>query len=625
MNKRLSLPLLLLAILAQGALGESRTAIPAVQEITTTDLRCMTEGGSACPPRIPGVPRGPRPDTPPFQQPPTGNQTGGDAQPLYFFLFTHTEDPFNHELSEERYLRLVPEVEARAATYPEANLVWTIMFQGTDARSVAERNHLGTADTLRAANHSGVVRFGYHAHHEATYQNRPQNDFTEDTPWETLVQGMVEWLGCLKELSTGDCIAPEGGGITAVESLLGPVEVVSGDFLVADSAYKGGPTSHAALKLLPSRIIGFGYPDHGPFGQAGRREQVARLMERLTPTQETSSSLYWADNVLNMNGGSPMDGVAGIDPLLGPLAARGKLQQLDRSRPHIVLTGLASKFLYTRQDLNTSPTIYGYAHPDAPELPPELLNSEAEKEQFYQQSLDTLDYLLTEVLPENPGSRFISSDELLDMVAPPEYWLIDEERLRKMAAWALLHWTDRPPDWVSDGRNFYSLRDLFTLLTMALAERDRAVTDTRPIHLAFELPLAYGPLEVVDASRAVSLPVEEILDLSRRLAPDFAYAPDWEITPRAMLQPVYSTSRGDVTVAQLLYGMALIYTDDDLSTEPVTTVSLPVTRAMPVTYDLLRDIGCLNTCSGTAWSFKPAPIRQNDVTKEQKENDHIVF
>ena len=95
-------------------------------------------------------------------------------QPLYVYLFTHTEDPFNHELSEERYLRFVPEVEARATADPEAHLNWTIMFQGSDAQTVAERNpQTGVVDLLRAANQAGVVDFGYHAHHDPTYRNRP--------------------------------------------------------------------------------------------------------------------------------------------------------------------------------------------------------------------------------------------------------------------------------------------------------------------------------------------------------------------------------------------------------------------------------------------------------------------
>lgn len=154
--------------------------------------------------------------------------TTEEEEPLYFFLFTHTEDPFNYELSEERYLRLVPEVMDRAASHPDADLAWTIMFQGTDARSVAERTpETGVADLLRSASEAGMVHFGYHAHHEATYANRPQNSFTDDSSWSTLVEGMVDWLGCKKDVSHGGCIAPDGGGVNAVQQYFGPVEAVS--------------------------------------------------------------------------------------------------------------------------------------------------------------------------------------------------------------------------------------------------------------------------------------------------------------------------------------------------------------------------------------------------------------
>ncbi len=74
-----------------------------------------------------------------------------------------------------------------------------------------------------------------------------------------------------------------------------------------------------------------------------------------------------------------------------------------------------------------------------------------------------------------------------------------------------------------------------------------------------------------------------------------------------MVQPPYETSAGTITAAQLLYGMALVYATDYAGT-PVESVTLPATQAMPVTYDLLKDIGCLNTCFGTAWSFKPARL-----------------
>ncbi|RME61622.1 MAG: hypothetical protein D6790_07520, partial [Caldilineae bacterium] len=463
----------------------------------------------------------------------TSSQVITGEQPLYFFLFTHTEDPFNYDLSEERYTRFVPEVKTRSAAHPDAHLTWTIMFQGTDARSVAERNpQTGVLDLLRAARDAGVVQFGYHAHHDATYTNRPQNSFTENSSWETLTNGMVDWLGCLKDVTHGGCIAPDGGGVNVVQQYFGPVEALSGTFLQSDTAYEGGPASYAALRWLPDRLVGFGYPDHGPFASGERRAAVAALMERLTPTNETSSTVFWADNVIKMTGGSPIDGTRGIDPLRGPQYAQGMLAGLDRSRPNVVLTGLASKYLYTKQIPQNSPTIYGYAHPDAPQLPADLLNTDEEKERFYQQSLDTLDYLLDDVLPNNPGSRFIDSADLVEMVAPARYWSLSAAQVNALARWALDNWTTRPPDWVSDGTDFYSLRDLFTLLTLALAQNARAGSVG-----AFDLPTAYGPLEAVDASGTVSLSRSEIVTLAASLAPNFAPDQAWQVTPKAMIQP----------------------------------------------------------------------------------------
>ncbi|GAB4524735.1 MAG: hypothetical protein Fur0018_08540 [Anaerolineales bacterium] len=522
-------------------------------------------------------------------------------QPLYFFLFTHTEDPFNHDLSEERYTRFVPEVEARAASHPSANLVWTIMFQGTDAYAVAQRNpQTGVLDLLRQAAADGVVQFGYHAHHDATYINRPQSSFTENTSWEDLTRGMLEWVQCLREATTGDCLAPTGGGIELVNAQFGPVQLVSGDFMVSDLAYEGGPATWSVHAILPDRLLSFGYPDHGPFASGARRDAVAALMERLTPTNETSSTVFWADNVIKMTGGSPIDGTRGIDPLRGPQYAMSMLSGLDRSRPNLVLTGIASKFIYTKQNQNTSPTIYGYAHPEAPELPPDLLNTPQQQEQFYQQSLQTLDYLLDEVLPANPGSIFVDSQDVVHMVAPPDYWQIEPDQLDLLSRWALTHWTDRPPDWVSDGTDFYSLRDLFVLLTQALGAGEAPGTLTLN-------NWAYGPLQPVDAAGAVTLSRDEIVALAAGLAPDFAPGGAWQITPSAMVQPTYLTSAGEISAAQLLYGMALVYAADYAGT-PVASVTLPATQAMPVTYDYLRQIGCLNTCSGTAWSFKPARL-----------------
>ncbi len=522
-------------------------------------------------------------------------------QPLYFYLFTHTEDQFNHDLSEERYTRLVPIVEELAASHPDAHLTWTIMFQGSDAQSVAERNsQTGVADLLRAANTAGVVSFGFHGHHDATYLNRPQSDFNDNTSWEDLVTGMVDWLGCEKDPVLGGCLAPTGGGLYAVQNNFGDVQAASGIFLQSETAFQGGATTHATLSIRPDLLLGFGYPDHGIFVESGHREKVGELMARLAPAADTSGTIFWADNFIKMNGGNPIDDTRGIDPLKGSKYAAGMLAGLDRSRPNIILTGLASKYLYTKS--GTSPTKYGYVHPEAPELPPEWLNTTQQKERYYQQSVESLNYLLDDVLPNNPGSRFLSSADIIAMVAPPEYWTVSPELLDALSRWALLNWTDRPPDWVSDGTDFYSLRDLFSLLVRSLGDDAGAGTTS------IVLPTAYGPLKPVDAQKAVTLSRDEIVALAAELAPNFAPNQPWQVTPGAMVQPTYPTSAGEITAAQLLYGMATVYAAD-FAGAPVSAVQLPATQAMPVTYDLLTDIGCLNTCSGTAWSFKPARLR----------------
>ncbi|HEY5625593.1 MAG TPA: hypothetical protein VIT93_03790 [Dehalococcoidia bacterium] len=84
------------------------------------------------------------------------------AAPSYLFLFTHTEDQFNHDLSEERYWRLGSVMEEIAADYPDLGMTWTIEFQGADAETVLNRNsETGLADYLLSLKDRGLVEFGY--------------------------------------------------------------------------------------------------------------------------------------------------------------------------------------------------------------------------------------------------------------------------------------------------------------------------------------------------------------------------------------------------------------------------------------------------------------------------------
>lgn len=509
--------------------------------------------------------------------------------PVFFFLFTHTEDPFNHELSEERYTRLVPTVESIAAASPEAHLTWTIMFQGSDARTVAERNPItGVADLLRDAEAAGVVEFGYHAHHDPTYDNRPQNDFDGSSTWEQIVTGMDEWISCRTDLIRGGCVEPGAGGLLAIESLLGDVDAASGLFVF--DYLETGAGVHAYRRYDPDRLVGFGFPDHGPIISSGLwGAEVAELLTLLAPAWDTSPSLVWIDDVLRISGGSAPEGVVGINTIEGARAAAMTLDSIDRGRVQFFNTGLASKFHYAV----ASPTIYGYSHPDSPELPPGEVLDRAEIDANYRASEQTLGFLATEFVPANPGSRFVPADWIVAHAAPDDYFVVERSQIESMAAWVLDHWDAAPPIWVHDGTDYYSIRDALVLFSMAISDPGRS---------SFDLLPAYGPFDDAGPTGDAMATRSTLAGIAAEVASsvDAAASAAWEVTPSNLLESRYD----GLTLAQVLYGLAVLVADPPVGDR----VAIVPTAAAPGTLGLLEAMGC-SICSGTAWSLKPARIR----------------
>lgn len=81
-----------------------------------------------------------------------------------------------------------------------------------------------------------------------------------------------------------------------------------------------------------------------------------------------------------------------------------ELAKLDRSRPHVLNMIVGDKFIYAR----ASPTQYAYAHPESPQLPPELLQSPQDKEARYRRTEETLKIWLKS-----------SSHRTLEAASPP--------------------------------------------------------------------------------------------------------------------------------------------------------------------------------------------------------------
>ena len=516
--------------------------------------------------------------------------------PLYIFVYTHTEDHINHEISEERYERIAPMVEQLANDYPDAHFVWTIQFQGADAQTVAERNsETQLVDTLAGLAADGLVHFGYHGHHDPTYNNRATKSLTAESTWEEIVAAVSEWVSCEKEPYRGGCTVATGGGIMAIERSFGHVEVVSGvavgDGLIGWES-RGG--HHAIAQRATHRLLGFGFTDHGPDTYPTYDEVVDELMTILSPSIETSGTLFWMDDAIRINDGDPLQDLHFVPLHNATRVVRQTIESVDRSRPLVLNTLLGSKYIYTRAGI--SPTIYAYSHPDSPQLTEEQLLDRPAIEQNYTNTATNLEYF-AEYFEDNPGCRFVGPEEISSLVAPELYWSVNATELDAIASWLYHNWGDGPPPFVSDGEEFYSLRDALGLFATALSE---------DLPTLLDLTLFFGPLDAIESTTELTLSAADIRTLAAEITTFMVPDTLWQATPSNIVPSSFDTASGTVSTAQALYAMALLYASVRAGA-PLDSVLVPASSSTPETYDLLLEVGCL-ACVDTAWSLKPARI-----------------
>ena len=531
-------------------------------------------------------------------------ESPGD-QPVYIYLFTHTEDHINHELSEARYTRLAPVVADLAASYPASELVWTIEFQGADAQTVAERDPVtGVATMLRDYAAQGYIDFGYHAHHEPTYFNRPQTELREGDSWEAIVQALGSWVSCEKDPLLGGCLSETGGGLLAVAEHFGPVQIVSGLSLeTGDVGITGSAGRHALIQHMPDYMVDFGFSDHSPASrEAGYSELVNELMDLLTPTYRNSDGLFWMDDALRINDAAVVDSIGLLNLDEGAASVAATMESMDRSHSQAMNAGFASKWIYTAQG-SQSPTQYAYANPEDPELPPESINPPFLIEQNYQNNIDALSFLAAEFMPANPGSHFVGSEELLALAATAEYWSVSAAELDAIARWLLQAWGSAPPPYASDGAEFYSLRDAMGLLAAALTQQaNRGLFPETQ-----EITLFYGPLEALPPAEGLTLSLNEVYEIAAQVNRLLAASEEaWQLTPGNILPGSFTVAGGEINAAQALYALALVYASSYAGT-PVDSVPLPATQPLPDTYEMLDTLGCWD-CYDSAWSLKPATL-----------------
>lgn len=502
--------------------------------------------------------------------------------PIYFYLFTHTEDHINHELSEERYWRGGEIISSLAETYPDTVPTWTIEFMGADAKTITDRNEeTGLVDYLLELNQAGLVEFGYHAHHDPSYMNRPQKDLSKNFTWDEAYSAIHTWVTCEKDPLYGGCVAEDGGGLQAILNSFDQVEVVTGVGLTDGALIERSAGSQAIKDELPDRWLGFGFPDHGAALEGQNYSEIRdELMTLLSPTADTSSGTLWLDNAIRINDGAPVEGTESINAEKGVRTAAQKLNGVTRNSPIVLNVGYVSKYVYTVT--GTSPTKYGYANPEDPELPDEWLESRKNIELAYAEIEKTLNYLLGEFLPKNDGSQFVNSDEVVELFTSEDFWHVDEKELYQISLWILNEWNGAPPSYTYDGEDFYSLTDAFYLLHAGLKNE----FPTNGIVSEY-----MGPWSDAESESAGMIWTDE---LEKWIA-------GFE---ENQIPEKISIGNREWNSAQVLYALAYLYASEYNKQTP-SSIFVEVSSAETEASPLLEDLGCAN-CLDTAWSLKPA-------------------
>ena len=462
-----------------------------------------------------------------------------EMAPLYVYLFTHTEDAFNHELYEERYLRTGALIEEVAQRYPSLGLTWIIEFMGADAEVIQQRNdQTGLADYLNVLKDRGLVEIGYHTFHDPTYNNRPQNALSDDPSYEDLYNALFTWVTCQKDRVNGGCTDARGGGLEQIAEVFGEVEIVTGlgydsGFLVERSA-----GIQVLRSLLSDHMIGFGLPDHGSLIRD--RDYIQNrdaLMALLVPNNETTSGVFWMDGILRINDAATVEDV-NLSPLIdGVRSIARDLSLIDRTKPLVVNAGIASKYLYTAE--GTSPTIWAYTNPESPELPEKFLKSTQQRELGYAAQEDALEHLAS-YLAQDGVSRFVDSNDVVDLFTSDDYWQIDQDELTLAASWTVHEWDGAPPVWVYDGEDFYSLVDTFVALTEGL----NGEFPTSGI-----VSQVYGPWSLpTQRTRSTQIALEDLVDWAK----DVRFADN-------RVEETYEIGGTQYTATQLLYALSYAF------------------------------------------------------------------
>lgn len=527
-------------------------------------------------------------------------------RPVYVYLYSAYDDPFNDDISGERYAILMPIIANISMDHPELSPSVTILLNGADVTDPAG-GRSGAIRNITRAIEEGWAEVGYTAFHEPTYSLNPLYDPTYYAwEWQDRVTAFDHLLSRPRDPLTGEELAVGQGGIQAVRTELGEMAAVAGVGIDGAQLHSLSRYDVAAIQLgiedgpsNPGTIVGDPY--------------IGTIASMLAEDVATPYGVYWQGGRLRValdetGVGFPVasDGEGSLSDTFGSLDDRRvNLLPLLVMDPDLYFN--ASKVVSGDQGL--SPTEWAYGHTDSPGLPLEAIRPLDERQRLYDASGGTVEWLADHALPSVGGS-FVSNRDIAAMVDPGTGISVSQSEIAAAANDLLARWTLlRYPNWVGTSWGFcrgdyqyFSMADMYGLLAQALAEYDGQ--SALPASVA--LVTIHGPTEGASPSQPwnrlrLGTIVDEAVRQADQLTDDI-----WRVTPHNAVPTTSAPGGVDVNAMEFLLLMAeayLVLYEGTTTGDPL--LSLYPSLQWPVTQAAL-DLEGKATDTGDSWTLKPA-------------------